>query len=166
MIQKESTDSSTLLPVIHHYFSILDFRVIFFVLEQFCQICIPYVVFHCCVSQHILHSVIVHHAQITTAQCFGHRLGNFCFRFHNFCFHVFYFCSHFLFFCNGCCTAFFRLCLCNLFICFCLLDLQMCTDISADVYVRDIDRQNFKCCTIIQPFCQNCSGDQIRIFQN
>ena len=93
-------------------------------------------------------------------------MGNFRLRLDDFGFHFLRVSFHFLFAGNSHCASFFSLSLRDTFIRFRLVSLELRADIPANVHVSNINRQNFKRSTGVEPFAENGLRNFVGAFQN
>ena len=94
---------------------------------------------HLSVGFDVAHAVIIHNAQVATAEGFGHGAGDFGFGFDDKGAHFLNTGCHFLLLRNGHCSAFFGAGLCDNFVGFGLIGLKFGTDVVPYIDVCDVD---------------------------
>ena len=128
--------------------------------------CLGYGIAHLSIGHDVAHGVIIHDAQISFTERLGDSQRYFCLSFDDLGLHFLRISLHFLFLCHSHGPPFFGFGLGNLLIGFSLIGLQTGADITAYVDIGNINGQDFKGRSCIQPLAEDGLTDFVRIFQD
>ena len=100
------------------------------------------------------------------SECVGQCEGHLCLSLHDFRLHFHYESRHLLLLSNGHRTSLFRTRLGYPLISFCLIRLEFGPNVLTYIDIRDINRQNLKGRTRVEPLRENHLRDRIRILEH